>query len=218
MEAVKEAIKQPEVPRQPTLEERFANAEALIESLRASMEKGLGTAFGKLGGIERKIASKPAPIKQESIDALRADGFEDHAAGLEWIRDLQVIQTVAEPSEEMVDAAAEKAEQRMHIRAVTRVHPDWREQVVKPEFQSWKSSQPSAIQQQLDNEWDASFINEKLTQFKASRQKPAPTPAPDATASTRKGRLAAAVTPRGTGATPTTNTGPDEFDEGFKTG
>jgi hypothetical protein len=212
-----QAAEEPDAPRQPTMEERLASAEALIESLKTSQEKGLGTAFGKIGGIERNLGKAGVPIDQTDIDALRGDGFESHARALEKIRDLQIVRTGATLGDDDKAELRVSIKRELQIEAVDDAHPDWRDQVLTPEFQAWKAKQSTADQQRLDNDWNANFITKKLTEFKASRQKPAPTPTADANPSTRKGRLAAAVTPRGTGSTPSANTD-DEFDAGFKTG
>lgn len=205
-------------PAQPTMDERLAAAEALIETLRTSQEKGLGTAFGKIGGIERNLGKAGVPIDQTDIDAMRDDGFESHARALEKIRDLQVVRTGATLNDDDKADIRVSLKREMQIEAVEGDHPDWREQVVTPEFQAWKSKQSTADQQRLDNEWNPNFITKKLTEFKASRQRQATTAPADATPSERKGRFAAAVTPRGTGSTPSANTDDDEFDSGFKTG
>ena len=76
-----------EAPKQPTLEERLAAAEAVVQSLQTSLDKS----FGKIGGIERTLGKADVDIDQADIDAMRADGFESHARALEKIRDLKVV-------------------------------------------------------------------------------------------------------------------------------
>jgi hypothetical protein len=204
-------------PKPPTMDERLAAAEALIEKLRTSQEKGLGTAFGKIGGIERTLSTKAeVDIDQADIDAMRADGFESHARALEKIRDLKVVRTGGVLTDDDKAEIRVSLKREMQIEQVEDEHPDWREVAATPEFQAWKATQSAADQDRLNNSWNPGFVIKSLTAFKA-RKPPAPTPPADDAASARRSRIDAAVTPRGTGGNPAAGA-EDEFDQGYRQG
>jgi hypothetical protein len=184
-----------------------------LRALRATAERSFGTAFGKIGGIERQIKAltdgAQVDIDQADIDSLRSDGFEPLAKALEKVKSLRAIPVSAEaPDMEEVKLRAKK---EIHMDLVDADHPDWREIVPTPEFAAWKSTLPETDQHMLDNSWNSGFINRQLNAFKASlkakaaeAEKPKPDPA-----SQRRARMAAAATPRASGAQPA----PDQTDE-----
>jgi len=223
-----EAKAKPDEPKPPTIEERIAAAEALLGTLRTSQEKSFGTAFGKIGGIERTLSSAGVDIDQADIDAMRSDGFEVHARALEKIRDLKVVRTGSLMTHEdqlelyfklkdelTRDRQAEQisAKRDRQTEQVSDEHPDWATVAATPEFTAWKATQSAADQDRLNNSWSPGFIVKSLSAFKASQAKPKPGPADSH--STRRSLIDAAVTPRGTGGNPAANT-EDEFDAGFK--
>ena len=202
-------------PKQPTMEERIAAAEALIDTLKASQEKSFGTAFGKIGGIERTLGKADVDIDQADIDAMRADGFESHARALEKIRDLKVVRAGGVITDDDRAQLVATAKRELQTEQVADEHPDWAEVAATPEFQAWKATQSAADQARLNNSWSPGFIVKSLTAFKASKAKPAPRVPADDSHSTRRSLIDAAVTPRGTGGNPAATT-EDDFDAGFK--
>ena len=204
----------PDAPRPPTMEERLAAAEALIGTLRTSQEKSFGTAFGKIGGIERTLGAAGVDIDQTDIDAMRADGFESHARALEKIRDLKVVRAGGVITEDDRSEIRTTLKRELQVEQVSDEHPDWATVAASPEFNAWKATQSAADRDRLDNSWSPGFIVKSLTAFKAAKAAPPRAPADDSQ-STRRSLIDAAVTPRGTGGTPAANH-EDEFDAGFK--
>ncbi len=186
-----------------------------LKGLKATADRSFGTAFGKIGGIERKLAElstgPTADVSQEDIDALKED-FPPLANALEKIRSMRVIHGAgADPDniDRLVQAKVGEVKQDFERRFLGMQHPDWQTVTVTPEFATWKQNQAADFQAELDNSWDSSFIAGALTQFKAQRK------AASDTAATRRSRINAAVTPRGSGQAPTA-TDLDEFESGFE--
>ena len=207
--------------------EELRSRAALIEEVRATQEKSFGTAFGKLGDVERRLkalseGTPVAEISQEEIDTLRADGFEPLANALEKIRGIRSIAVggaVDESKvEELVQQRIAPAIQRMELRLLSKEHPDWKEIDADPAFPAWVRSKGDEFVQKLaaaSNAYDSETISQAMTEFKAHRTAQAATrQRQEANANARRSRFDAAVTPRGTGTAPPANPD-DEFDAGF---
>jgi len=212
------------------VEELKARA-ALIDEIKATQEKSFGTAFGKLGGLERDLKAlkegKRVEIDQADIDALRED-FPPLAAALEKVRDLQIVSgagidqdAIGKLVEERAGQKVSEFKQQLESRFLRRVHPDWETYATAPEFTAWVQTQPADFQQQLakaSDEWDSDFIADAMTKAKAAAKAQADANRQvDGDASARRSRMSAAVTPRGSGNAPGPNDD-DEFHAGFKTG
>ncbi len=183
---------------------------ALVEDLKATADRSFGTAFGKIGGIERQLkdltSGAQVEISQEDIDTLRGDGFEPLAVALEKVRSMRGLpggvdqakldELVQQRIAPALEGIGTKVDQAVEARLLKRAHPDWQQVTATPEFNAYAASLPNAVQAELANSWDADFIGEHLTKFKQSR-KPAAPAADDASA--RRSRMSAAVTPRGAG-------------------
>lgn len=194
---------------------------ARADELKATLEKVSGTAFGKIGGIERTLqqlqSSGVGEVSAEDFSKLR-DEFPDLAEMLvEGLNsalkkapraasvDLSEVETKFNAAlAERLDAQ----ELAFETRLLTSKHKDWREVVATPEFQAWQMTKPLTFQQQLAGR-DSDFIADALTEFKTARK--------SADANTRRGRMDAAVTPRGTGGN-ATNDIEDPFMAGLRTG
>lgn len=203
---------------------------ALIEEMRATQDKSFGTAFGKIGGIERRlqeIAAAPSvEVQQADIDALK-DDFPALATALEKVKNLRSLgggvdhakidEMVQERLAPALSSIGTTVEQAVEKRLLSREHPDWQPVTQSEGFLNWAGKQPVEFQKTLADSWDSTFIGKAITDFKKST-KPAPTPAPAAdTGSARRSRLSAAVTPKGSGNAAPADTDSD-FDAGFKTG
>jgi len=205
---------------------------ALIEDLKSTQERSFGTAFGKIGGIERTIqqlqSGNRVEIDQEDIDALRED-FPPLAAALEKIRSLRGLPgSGVEPDqiEAMVNDSLAKAGQqregrfeRRELRRLARAHPDYQQIDQDSAFSEWVAKQPAEFREDLaeaSSIYDSDVVIDAMTKFKQSRRA-----APDNTgtdpASARRSRKEAAVTPRGSG-TPAASDPNDDFDSGYLTG
>jgi hypothetical protein len=101
-----------------------------LMALREQAQKQFGTAFGKIGGIERTIKSltdgAQVDISQEDIDALR-DDFPPLAAALEKVRNLRALPGAGVDQEQIANLVAERVsavEQKFELRLLTKDHPD----------------------------------------------------------------------------------------------
>jgi hypothetical protein len=209
------------------VEELKARA-ALVQEIKATQDKSFGTLGGTIRSIRQDLDAlrqgKKVEIDQADIDALRED-FPPLAAALEKVRDLQVVTAGgldADAISKMVEdkAAAKVTEYRQGLesRLLRRVHPDWEQYQESPEFSAWVGSQPAEFQQQLakaSEDWNSDFIADAMTAAKKAAQ--ATSRARDDDASTRRSRMSAAVTPRGSGSTAGPNDD-DAFHAGFKSG
>jgi hypothetical protein len=190
-------------------------------ALRQQQEKSFGTAFGKIGGIERTLqqlqAGSQIDIDQEDIDAFRED-FPQIATALEKIKNLRAIPGSVDPNklEELVQQriapALSAVEQKFEMRLLAKEHPDYMDIDKDPAFSMWVKSQPEEFQNNLAKasaEFDSVSVGDAISKFKSFRKTKAKEQAPQ-----QKNRFSAAVTPRGSG-TNNTQTLYDEFDEGF---
>ena len=174
-------------------------------AMRQKWENQFGTAFGKIGGIERTIKSltdgAQVEISQEDIDALK-DDFPPLAAALEKVRNLRALPGGGVDQEQIASLVAEKVsavEQKFELRLLSKDHPDWKQIDADPAFAQWVAAQPDEFKQTLahaSQSYDSAVVSNAMTMFKQSRRT-APAPAADP-ASARRSRMSAAVTPRGT--------------------
>lgn len=212
------------------VEELKARA-ALIDEIKATQDKSFGTLGGTIRSIRQDLDAmrqgKKVEIDQADIDALKED-FPGLSKALEKVRDLQVIAPAVDQDaigklvDERAGAKVTALLQDLESRALRRVHPDWKEYGESKEFAAWVGAQPAEYQQKLaaaSDAWDSDFIGSAMTASKeaAKARANADTQAAQQDASARRSRMSAAVSPRGSGATPGPNDD-DQFHEGFKTG
>lgn len=198
---------------------------ALVDEIRATQGQSFDKAFGKIGGIERRlqeIAAAPGiEVEQADIDALK-DDFPALATALEKVRSLRSLgggidhakidEMVQERLAPALDSIGTRVERAVETRLLSREHPDWQPVTKSEAFLDWAGKQPVEYQQTLADSWDSAVIGKAISDFKKS-VKPAPTPAPAADRGTaQKSRMSAAVTPRGTGTTPSASPGNTEQD------
>lgn len=209
--------------------EQLRAAAARLTELQATSEKSFGTAFGKLGDMERRIKamSEGAPIAeidQDEIDALRADGFEPMARVLEKLRDLRAINVGGGVDQSKVDELVQQklapALQRVELRLLAREHPDWKAIDGDPAFAEWTRSKGDEFVRtlaQASEQYDSETVSQAMTEFKAHRKAQADAKKRQEEGDAqRRSRINAAVTPRGTGAAPAGASPEDEFDAGFQ--
>ena len=201
---------------------------AAIDGLRATQEKSFGTAFGKLGDIEKRVkqfseGAAEIDIPQSEIDALREDGFEPMAKALEKLRSLRALPAAGiDPAqvEALFQQRMAPAIQKQELRHLATVHPDWQAVDSDPAFAKWVVAQGQTFAQDLakaSNEYDADAISSAMTTFKSQRKAQQTASAKAAlSADARRGRISAAVTPKGSGGTnAATSTAIDEFNAGY---
>lgn len=211
--------------------EALTAAAAAVPELRAAIDKGLGTAFGKMGGYERDMqaikAGKRVEIDQADIDALRED-FAPIANALQKVRDMQVIHAGAVIDDAAIDAMVEQrmapaiervrteTAQAFEVRLLTREHRDWATVTKTPEFLAYASAQPADVQAKLADSWDADFLSDFLTDFKKATKPQGQANEEPSNTSTRRGRMSAAATPHGSGRSSAATDPEDDLDAGFK--
>lgn len=192
---------------------------AQIDEIKATHTKGLDTAFGKIGGIERMLQE----FQKGGIGEISEDDFQEikdeypellgslvkgmnRALAKAKPQDTEALQkTIASTAMEI--AQHEVAKDRL-FDAV----PDWQEVVKTPEFNEFASKLDVKDQEKLGG-WDARFIAGKIKEFK-SKVEPKAEPKPDA----RKDRFNAAVNPRGSGAVASSPSDLDSFHAGYNSG
>ena len=215
-----------QTPAEPAAPEyaQFTKAERdELMALREQAQKQFGTAFGKIGGIERTLSQlnsgAQVEVSQDDIDALRNDGFEPLAVALEKVRGLRSLPG-AGVDQEQIDALVNKrvsaVEQKFELRLLAKDHPDWKQIDADPAFAAWVAAQPDEFKQGLvkaSTEFDSSVVGDAMSKFKQSRKAAPATPAPDP-ASARRSRMSAAVTPRGAGG-PAAPNATDDLMAGF---
>ena len=203
---------------------------ARIDEMKATQDKSFGTAFGKIGGIERVLADLKAG---QHLGELSVDDFAEMKEQFPELAEMQVaglnralakMKTPA-PDSAQLDTkmqellapviaraeAAEKMAQAAERRALTKAHPDWNAVVALPAFGEWAAKQPDETRQMLASGWDADAIAQALTTYKQAMLPPVVPPKNSA----RKDVIASAVTPRGTGGHAPGRTEDDDFLDGI---
>ena len=239
-EQVAEEIKQ-EVAKyaQLTEEELITLREraALAAELKVASEKQFGTAFGKMGGLERKLnelaeqfkGSGPVDITEIELEALSRD-YPDLASAI--AKDLSKVLSKARGNspaqinpdqlEQLVQMrvapalqeAETRIEQKMEMKALKKVVPDWESVVTGQTFKEWLGRQPQDYQKQVNDSWDADFVASAISNFKSNT---APQPKKEVS-NARSKQLAAAVQPRGAAGHVPSSSVEDDFEDGFKNG
>lgn len=172
---------------------------AEVEALKATLEKSTGTAFGKIGGIERQLkelSSAGVRLSKEKIDRLRGDLPEI----AELFDELQVKAAPAAAPDltEVVAQAREEARRAAREEALAEVHEDWREVTAGPEFAEFVRKQGQAKVDEITKasaEWNHRVIGKALSEFKATKAKAAQA---EASKQIQRDRFSQAVAPRGT--------------------
>lgn len=182
-----------------------------FRALKQAQEKSFGTAFGKIGGIERDLQSlksgKRVDIKPEAIAVFRED-FPEIADALEQINGLQALPgagfdpaKIDEMVQQRIAPALSAVEQKFELRLLAKDHPDYAQVDADPAFKAWIAAQPAPFQQALataSTSFDSSVVSDALSRLKAAKARPQ---GQQTNTPTRNSRMTAAVTPRGSGAT-----------------
>lgn len=204
-----------------------------LMGLRQTLEKQFGTAFGKIGGIERWRSDMEAQVAQANelrakitdsqIEALRKSDFSEHADALDILRKIPVVpmapsadidKLVNERVEKALSALPEVVDKQVELRTLTKMHPDWVTVKDEPGFAEFRSKLPKADQDKLATAWDADYVGGVITKYKASKSK-TPTPKVEDLDQRRANRMAAGSTPSGSGAATPTSDPESELMDGF---
>jgi len=184
---------------------RLAEQQKVIDELRQSRQQTVGKLTSdKLSRLSKEfpeIAEMLAEDLSEYIGTGGSAGFDQ----------AQIDNVVAAKFQEVEERVTQK-ERELEVRTLNRQHRDWKEIAAyestqdgriiwgNPEFGKFVNTLPHEEQQQLIAGWDADFIAEKLTDFKAAIKPKV----------VKKQQIEAAVLPRGVGGKPTPNDIDDE--------
>jgi hypothetical protein len=214
---------------------RLNSGVASVAEIKSALEKQIGTAFGKMGGIERTLTqlrtATPAGQAVEFTDDMAAELMEEFPeVGAVTVK---AIKKFAEKLKGVGPAAsagpdAGQVEQLVQARLVAAqaeeledLHPDWRAVVgaqdSNNEYRQWLAKQPDDYQRKLNSTNSAGVIARSISRFNEAKTAAA-TPAPTPNTTVRKDIVRDAVTPRGTGGHPPGPNADDEFNAGFNSG
>lgn len=190
----------------------------------AALKQRESKIFGSMGALKQTIDSlrsqtQSAPVKltPDSLKRLSKEFPEIAQMLAEDLSEALPSGGAAAPVnvddivEQKVQTRLSEASRALETRLLSMQHRDWQQVVQSPEFTGWKETLPEEVKTELDNSWDATFIGEKLSEFKEWRTKSTQVK------QTNKQRLAAAVAPtRGTATVRPAQTETDAFYAGFK--
>jgi hypothetical protein len=207
---------------------------AKIEGIETALEQRFGTAFGKIGGIERVLdqlkSSAPAGGKIELSEEVVADLAAEfpEMAKLQYKTLQKLVDTInatspaqgsaAQPSPVVDEAALERRIRRtIAEETLNEFDEKWKETIGLPDdkgvipetpFRKWLDKQPTEYQTRVRSTYSAPVLTDALAKFKASQKK----------ADGRREVLDAAVEVTGSGgqAPNAGKSDDDEFDAGFK--
>lgn len=207
--------------------DRLAGTLGSVQHEYRQMQANLAAAQAATG----RAADEPteAEIKRAAADparwaSLKDDAPEWGAATEEYVEsriDARIPKFDATAFEQKVNDAIEGKAQAMQKKiidvALTSVFPGWKEDVQTPEFLAWFDAQPDAIKASRHSD-DVGDVARTLNLYAKHQAAPKPTAAPappEPKDTTRKNRLAAAITPKGTGGHAPGRTELDEFEAGY---
>lgn len=181
--------------------EQLLSKAAKVDEIQGKIDRSFGSLGQKIQQLNEQVQARGVAGNIEVTD----DVVEDFAQ--EWPELAPMLRKSLEKFASRIPTAgpavlqesdierlvSERAERLIEERLLTKAHKDWREVSASQEFQGWVQKQPAEYVQKLNESMDSDFVSEALTNFKTERSKA------DATAQTRQKRLAAAVTPKGTG-------------------
>lgn len=207
---------------------------AKIEGIESALEKQFGTAFGKIGGIERVLdqlkSSAPAGGKIELSEEVVADLAAEfpEMAKLQFKTLQKLVDTIntagpaqagaAQPSPVVDETAIERRVRRaIAEETLDAFDENWRETIGLPDrnnvipdtpFRQWLKKQPKEYADRVISTYSAHVLTDALSKFKVAQAK----------VQGRREVLDAAVEVTGSGgqapnASPSDD---DEFNQGFK--
>lgn len=152
-----------------------------VDTIEQETNTRLRQAFGKLGEINSLVQQ----LQQTRGNAVSVKGlkrlseeFPEMAKMLEEDLNEALTGAGAAPAfdqskiDDLVSTrlteVEDKVTKEMEKRWLSRQHKDWKEQVASADFNLWKDNVlPKEEAAVLDESWDADFVAEKLTEFKA---------------------------------------------------
>lgn len=166
---------------------------------RQLFDQRVRSAEGRVAALQRELAQRPqAPAPQAEaprktkLDALRAELPE-------------VVEAIEEARGNALDPDVLRQQLRQEAMAAVQEelledkHPDWAQKLTGQGFQAWLQTQPAEYQAKVRGTDRASVMSAALTTFDQAQAVAA---ARKTVQTARDKRIAAAVTPRGTGRVP----------------
>lgn len=188
--------------KEPTYAELLAAIEAAKNESKAEISRVHDRAFGKIGELQQKIDAirATANFSPKAKEKLQTD-FPELA---ELLFDNEPIpahvQTQQPAPAPMVDVDAivssklEEANKLFERKLLKTMKPNWESLVESPDFGAWVGTLPPESAAELNNSWDAHFLNGKLTEFEQWQQAQAEKAKKE---EAKKERLSVAVIPQG---------------------
>lgn len=200
-----------------------------LAQVRKALETTNGTYGNKLAQLQQSVASlsQGSEFSPEDFEDLARvldmpELTEAMVKGLNKRRKPAQAETAPQINPEAIDRLVTErvkqveerviqSEQNAEIKALTRVHPDWKDVAQSPDFSQWAQSTLTPQQfHELNNSWDADLVSSRLSEFKAHRDKQ------HKAAQAVHGRAAAAVVHRGIGSAKQHKSATDEEEEAFR--
>lgn len=200
----------------------------MVERMRGDFDQSLRRAYGKIGELNSTVqqlqqARGPGKVNEQALQRLK-DEYGDELA--EIIPSLflpsQDPAGSQEPSGFNPDTLRQEFNERLQqsiasttdevtVALVSALHPDWKQQKASPEFEEWRSTQPSDVQHTLQTSRDPAFVVQQLTAFKDWKKSKA------SAAGSRNRRLENAIAPDGVETAGSREPSPDDaFLAGFR--
>lgn len=180
---------------------------AKVADLEQALKRDRDAIYGTIGGLQRSINSRQAiSLPKDKLDALRNDLPEvaelldamAQATTAPTVDQEAIVKSAEERFKPQLEAARQEAltlaRQELRAELLSQVHPTWQADTETPEFQTFVKAQGQEFMGKLAKasaEWDHRVIGDALTQWKAAKKRA------DTSANTRRDRMAANVTPRG---------------------
>jgi len=204
---------------------------AKVDSIESEQIATRDRLYGKIGELNRAIQelkqqqqtpAKPAGVKLSAnqfkrlsqdypdlAEAIAEDFAELNVSSGEKDQPVDIEALITPRLEAIQQQIKAESEQQMELRLMSYMRPSWRDDVQSQDFTLFKSQLSPDVSKKFDESWDATYINDILSQYDAWKDK-ANTPRQD-----KSKRLEQAIQPRSTVADHTPSD-IDQFEAGFK--
>jgi len=201
---------------------------AAVDEIKATAEKQFGTAFGKLGGIERtlrELQSQPGGVEITDDDLAELE-FPEIAKEIAQVLGKKIRGgTAAAIDPAQIEVVARQVVQServsLHREILDGVAPGWQEVIGLPladgtlpdtDYRKWLATQPEPYRAKINASNNAFEIAGSVKSFESARQQAAAKAKADAS---RNKRIESAIQPRSAGGHSLGATDDDDFLAGF---
>lgn len=198
-----------------------------------SYDKQFSTVFGTVGRFE-KLVKEVRDAQSEATGKISTAAYdklkEQFPELAEMTREAVESRIAARPAETDKSEIERVRQERIdaEIEALEDAHPGWQQTInaaapgqedpTHP-FRVWLASKDEAYQARINKSVSAAVLSRAIDRYKAETTQRVPPKAPPARAEARREQIAAAVNPRGDGASPPSRETVDEaFEAGYRTG